>query len=184
MNQEPRTSNQNLVLIGMRGSGKSAIGRTLAKILNFEFADVDEILEGSEKMTIPAIVEKHGWDYFRDLETKYTQEVAKKKNCVISTGGGVILREENMESLKKNGEIIFIHSPIKQLAQRVAKDSDRPSLTGKTPHEELEEIWQARKELYRKYADCELFFDFETDDKEADLTRKAEMILEKVEISA
>lgn len=168
---------KNIVLIGMRGSGKTAIGKMLAQYLDFDFIDVDKNLEAGEGEKISDIVKQHDWEHFRDLESKYTSQAANKKNVVISTGGGVILREGNIENLKKNGVIVFIHAPIEHLARRVAKNDDRPSLTGKTAHEELEEVWKQRKELYKKYADAEVFFDFETKNKKTDLIRKSKMVL-------
>ncbi|MFH1546553.1 MAG: shikimate kinase [Patescibacteria group bacterium] len=156
---------KNIVLIGMRGSGKSAIGCVLAKFLDFEFMDVDRELEKNEGMKIPEIVGKHGWQHFRDLETKYVKKAAVKNQAVISTGGGVILRKENVENLKKNGVIVFIHAPLDHLARRVSRNKNRPSLTGKSPHEELEKVWQQREKIYREAADVEVFFDFETKNK-------------------
>jgi shikimate kinase len=171
---------KNIVLIGMRGSGKSAIGKTLASHLSFEFVDVDKTLEAGEGVKISEIVKQHDWEHFRDLETKYAALAAEKTQTIISTGGGVILREENIENLRKNGVVVFIHAPIEHLARRVAKNDTRPSLTGKTPHEELEEIWNERKELYKKYADAEVFFDFETKNKKTDLIRKSKLVLKAV----
>ncbi len=168
---------KNIVLIGMRGSGKTAIGKTLAEYLGSEFTDVDRNLEAGEGEKIADIVAKHDWEHFRDLESKYTAKAAAKENVVISTGGGVILREQNIENLKKNGVIVFIHAPIEHLAKRVSKNDNRPSLTGKTAHEELEEVWNDRKELYKKYADAEVLFDFETKNKKTDLLRKSKMVL-------
>lgn len=167
----------------MRGSGKTAIGKTLADHLDFEFVDVDKTLEKSEGVKISEIVKKHDWEHFRDLESKYTTAAAQQTQVVISTGGGVILREKNIDNLKKNGVIVFIHAPIEHLARRVAKNDNRPSLTGKTPHEELEAVWNERKELYKKYADVEVFFDFETKNKKTDLIRKSKMVLKAIQNS-
>ncbi|MBU1090118.1 shikimate kinase [Patescibacteria group bacterium] len=172
---------KNIVLIGMRGSGKSAIGCALAKFLDFEFMDVDRELEKTEGMKISEIVEKHGWRHFRDLETKYVKKAAAKNQTVIATGGGVILRRENIANLKKGGIVVFIHAPLDRLARRVSRNKNRPSLTGKSPHEELEEVWQQREKIYREAANIEVFFDFETKNKEADLLRKSKMILKAVE---
>ena len=171
---------KNLVLIGMRGSGKSVIGKTLAEFLDFEFVDIDHTLEKSEGVKIAELVKKRGWESFRDLEAKYVKKAAAKKQTVIATGGGVVLREESVTNLKKNGVIVFIHAPLEQLAQRVSKNKNRPSLTGKSPHEELEEVWQQREKIYRKAADVEVFFDFETKNKKTDLARKSKMISEAV----
>lgn len=172
---------KNLVLIGMRGSGKTTVGETLAKFLDFRFVDVDAELEKSEQAKISEIVEKKGWENFRDLETKYTKQFADEKDLVISTGGGVVLRSENIASLKKNGVVILIHAPIEFLARRVAKNSNRPSLTGENPSDELAKVWTEREKFYRGAADVEVFFDFETKNKKTDLLRKSKLILKAVQ---
>lgn len=177
-----KNSEKNLVLVGMRGSGKSAIGKILAKFLDFEFIDVDRELEKTEGMKIAEIVEKKGWEYFRDLESKHAKKAAAKNRAVIATGGGVILRAENIANLKKNGVIIFIHAPLDHLVRRISKNKNRPSLTGESPAEELAEVWRQRKEIYRETADAEIFFDFETKNKKTDLIRKSKMILKAVKI--
>jgi shikimate kinase len=164
----------------MRGSGKTAIGRTLAEFLQFKFVDLDQEIENFEKMKIPEIVEKEGWDYFRDLESNQAKKIGEQKNLVISTGGGIILKKENIENLKKNGIVILIESPLEALAKRVAKNSNRPSLTGLSPVQELEKVWQDREKLYRDSADLEVFFDFETKNKKTDLIRKSKMIWKAV----
>jgi shikimate kinase len=172
---------KNIVLIGMRGTGKTAVGRTLAEHLGWEFVDVDRLLEEREGVSIPEIVKKHDWEHFRDLETKYTTEVSTKRNTVIATGGGVILRPQNIEVLKKSGVIALLHSPLEHLANRVKKDSHRPSLTGDEPAFELEKIWRERRELYEIAADVIVNFDFETRNKKTDLARKSKLILKTVQ---
>lgn len=171
---------KNLVLIGMRGSGKTAVGETLAQFLDFRFVDVDAELEKSEQAKISKIVEEKGWEHFRDLETQYTKQFAAEKDVVISTGGGVVLRPENVANLKKNGVVILLHSPIEFLARRVAKNSNRPSLTGENPVDELARVWAEREKFYRAAADVEVFFDFETKNKKTDLLRKSKLILKAV----
>lgn len=173
----PYYPQKNIVLIGMRGTGKTAIGKTLANYLGWEFIDVDKTLEESENTKISEIVAKHDWEHFRDLESKYTELAAKKSPAIISTGGGVVLRDKNIQSLKKTGVIVLLHGPFEHLAKRVAKNDNRPSLTGKSPAEELEEVWNTRKEKYEKAADTNVYFDFETKNKKTDLLRKSKMIL-------
>lgn len=179
MKKMPNPPTKNIVLIGMRGTGKSAVGQTLATHLGWEFVDVDTLLEQSEGRTIPEIVEEHGWDHFRELESQYTAEAAAKKQVVIATGGGVILRPENVAVLKKSGVIVLVLAPLEHMAARVAGDNgNRPSLTGESPAAELEQVWQERKELYEAAADTTVEFDFHTANKKTDLTRKADMVLQ------
>ena len=172
---------KNIVLIGMRGAGKSAIGKILAEFLDWDFVDVDKTLEAGEGTTISEIVAKHDWEHFRDLESKYTALAAKKIPTVISTGGGVVLRDKNIRTLKKTGVVVLLHGPLEHLAKRVAKNDKRPSLTGKSPVEELEEVWNTRKEKYEKAADINIYFDFETKNKKTDLIRKSKMVLKAVQ---
>jgi shikimate kinase len=171
---------KNLVLIGMRGTGKTAIGKILAKFLDFEFFDVDSEIEKSKGANIAEIVTKKGWPYFRNLEAAVTKKFAAEKNLVISTGGGVVLKSENIANLKKNGVVIFIHAPLEILSRRVARNANRPSLTGAKPVDELEKIWADREKFYRAAADVEVFFDFETKNKKTDLLRKSKLILQAV----
>lgn len=171
---------KNIVLIGMRGSGKTAIGKGLAKHLNFKFIDVDKTLEKAEGVSIAKLVEQHDWEHFRDLESKYVAKASKFTNAVIATGGGVVLRAENITALKHSGVVVLLHSPLEHLQQRVARGASRPSLTGEDPAEELEKIWEERKELYKEAADIEVSFDFETKNKKTDLVRKSKMVLKAV----
>lgn len=170
---------KNIVLIGMRGSGKSAIGRTLAAYLDWKLIDIDREIEASEGVEIPELVRRHDWEHFRDLETKHLTHAAAQKNVVISTGGGVILRAENVTALKKSGVVVLLHSPLAHLQKRVAR-SKRPSLTGGDPAAELAKVWAERRELYTAAADVTVNLDFETNNKRTDLARKSKLVLAAV----
>jgi shikimate kinase len=176
----PNPPAKNIVLIGMRGTGKTAVGQTLANHLGWDFIDVDHLLEKSEGKQISEIVAEHSWDHFRNLETKYTSEAAAKQNVVLATGGGVILRPENITALKKSGVIVYLTAPLEHLAARVAKGSNRPSLTGASPEQELAKVWAERKELYETAADTTVHFDFHSANKKTDLIRKSKMVLKAV----
>src|SRR5947209_804954 len=97
----------NIILIGMRGSGKSTIAKKLAKKLDKSFYDMDTILSKKVGMTLPDYVKQFGWESFRDKESKIALDVSQLTNAVIATGGGIILREENINALKKNGKFVF-----------------------------------------------------------------------------
>lgn len=144
----------NIVLIGMRGSGKTTIAKLLSQKLNREYLDLDEIMIKKIGMTIPEIVEKYGWDYFRDQESTIVEEVSLLENKVISTGGGVVTRAKNISALKKNGVVILLNASVEVLLDRIGDDSNRPSLTNKsTRKEEIEELLKQRKRLYEEAAD-------------------------------
>ncbi|HZE86707.1 MAG TPA: 3-phosphoshikimate 1-carboxyvinyltransferase [Methylomirabilota bacterium] len=147
-------NNKNIILIGMRGSGKSTIAKLLAKKINKQFLDLDTLLVQKIGMTVPEIVAKHSWDYFRNQEAIIARKVANDTNCVIATGGGIILQNENIETLKKNGICIFLEAPIDVLVNRIGDDTNRVALTNKKSRkEEMEALWKQRKTLYKKAAD-------------------------------
>lgn len=164
----------NIVLTGLRGSGKSKVGAILALKLNMTFIDLDEEIEKQEKAKIKDIVENRGWEYFRALESKVAKEVAQRKNTVIATGGGTIIDHENEKTLKKNGKIIYLYVKPEVCAKRILNDPNRPPLTNK------ESVEEEIKELYRqrngRYCESALIVFERSQDAEAD----ANKIIEKL----
>ena len=144
---------KNLVLTGMRGSGKSYLGKKIAKFLNRPFIDLDLEVERYAKMEIKTIVKKHNWELFRKIEQKICSRFKDTKNLVIATGGGIVLEPKNMKVLKKNGINIFLFGEPEVLIERMKKQSNRPALKGKDPLAELRDVWLERRDLYLKYAD-------------------------------
>lgn len=148
---------QSVILIGMRGSGKTSVGQRLAILLDMPFVDIDERIVASSGMSIPNIVEKHGWQYFRDLESHVIHEVCNQDPAVISTGGGSILRNENVHELHRAGLTVLLEAPLETLAKRIALDKNRPPLTQKASlHDELKQLWVERESLYRQAAQMSL----------------------------
>lgn len=145
----------NIVLIGMPGCGKTTIGKTLAETIKMEFIDVDEYIERTEKKSISDIF-KNGEEAFRDVESTIVDELSNKDKIVISTGGGVIKRKENMVALSKNGVIIFINRPLGKIMGDVDTET-RPLL--KDGKEKLKKLYEERFELYKEYCDFEVFND-------------------------
>lgn len=122
----------NLVLIGMMGCGKSTCGRLLSQHLNRELVDMDTVIQQREGRSISDIFATQGEDYFRDLETALAQELSQQDGLVISTGGGVILRPENVEALRKNSMVVWLNRSAEHIFDGVALD-DRPlAQDGKT----------------------------------------------------
>ena len=135
----------NIILIGMPGCGKSTLGRQVAKQLNKKFVDMDEEIEKTEGRKISDIFEKEGEGYFRDTETFCLRNLLNN-DAVISTGGGIVVRDENIDLLKNSGAaVVFIDRPLEKIMDDI-KTSDRPLL--KDGAERLKTLYAARYEKY------------------------------------
>lgn len=144
----------NIILIGMRGSGKSTIGKMLAKKIDITFIDMDTLLAEKVNMSLPEFVKKYGWEKFRDKESEVIEKTQNLSNAVIATGGGAIIRKENIDALKKNGKFIYLETSIETMIKRIGKGKNRPPLTKeKTLEEELNHVLHERKNLYEQTAD-------------------------------
>ena len=144
----------NIVLIGYRGAGKSAVGRRLAARLGRTLVSTDaEVVKRADR-TIPEIVAKEGWEYFRDLESDICRELADRDQLVIDTGGGAILRPQNVEALKKNGTVFWLEASVEIITKRIGRDTQRPSLTGtKSFVDEIQDVLRERTPKYQAAAD-------------------------------
>ena len=150
----------NIVLIGYRGTGKSTVGRLLAARLGREFVSTDAEIVKRAQRTIPEIVAQQGWDYFRDLESDICRELASRDQLVIDTGGGAILRAQNVEALKKNGTVFWLTASIETIAKRIGGDNQRPSLTGtKSFVDEIQDVLRERTPKDQAAADHILLTD-------------------------
>ena len=138
-----------IVLIGMPGSGKTTIGKILAKQLKLKFYDMDAYIKEMTSKTIAELFEK-GEDYFRNIETQACRELSEKNNILISTGGGVIKKKENIDILKQDSIIIFLNRPVENILQDVDV-SKRPLL--KDGKEKVLNLYKERYELYKEAAD-------------------------------
>lgn len=139
----------NIILIGLRGSGKSMLGKVLSKKLNKDFVDLDQEIEKSEGMKIAQIIDLRGWEYFRAIESKITQEVIKETNKIIATGGGVILDPENRRALKRNGKVVYLYRKPEDCVEYIKNDPNRPPLTKQESLEqEMQQLYKERNQLY------------------------------------
>ncbi len=144
----------NLVLIGYRGTGKSTVAELLATRLGWRAVSTDaQIVEKAQKK-IPDIVSGEGWEHFRDLETEVCLALKEQDCLVIDSGGGIILRPENMEALKPNGLVFWLTATVSTITRRIEDDTQRPALTaGKTFVEEIQEVLTERTPKYQAVAD-------------------------------
>ena len=159
---------KNIVLVGLSGSGKTTIGTLLTELLpDYKFIDTDKIIVKLERRSINDIFAIDGEGYFRDLETKVANGVSTSENQVISTGGGIILRQENMDALRSNGVIFYLKTAPETLIKRLEGDSSRPLLKTDDVKAKLEKMLEIRGKLYEK-ADITV----ETDNLSAEETAK------------
>jgi shikimate kinase / 3-dehydroquinate synthase len=146
---------RNVVLIGFMGTGKSVVGQILARRLAWSFVDTDRRVAARERATIPQILARHGEEYFRDVEARVIAEVAGRRDLVIATGGGAVLRPENMQRLRATGWIVSLTAPADVLLKRLADGERRPLLRGDV-RQNVVRLLDQRRPLYR---DADLMVD-------------------------
>ena len=141
---------KNIVLTGFMGAGKTAVGKELAGLLDMRLIDLDSEIEKAEHMTINEIFKQFGEKKFREIETEMIKKVANNENIIISTGGGAVMKQENMDLLKKTGIIIYLMATPETILQRTGKNSDRPLLQVANPLAKINELLNLRKPFYEK----------------------------------
>ncbi len=143
----------NLVLVGYRGTGKSAVAQLLAERFRLQVVHLDAEIERKAGKRIPAIVEEIGWPGFRDLEEEIVRSFASQDGLVIDCGGGVIERDANFDVLRNAGPVIWLQASPATIVARIGGDDQRPSLTGtKTFTEEVVEVLLRRAPRYQRIA--------------------------------
>ena len=151
---------EKVILTGFRATGKSSVGKILAKRLGFDFVDTDKAIEMRQGKTIAEIVARGGWELFRSEEKKMLQELAVASNVVIATGGGAVMHEEAWAELRKNSIAVWLTSTPETICKRLAEDSitedQRPSLTDEGTMAEIALVLKERQELYRQSSDLSL----------------------------
>ncbi|MDR1977288.1 MAG: shikimate kinase [Synergistaceae bacterium] len=136
----------HIVLIGLSGSGKSTLGRLVAQKLRLPFVDLDRVAEEKLGMSIRQIFERKGEKFFRDAEAEAARDaVLSPGRSVIATGGGVVLRPENVRLLRENGFLVFLDRPVEAIVKDLVDDLSRPLVTGA---EKLYEMERTRRPLY------------------------------------
>ncbi len=148
-----KLSSGNLILVGMMGSGKTTMGRHLAKHLGKVFVDSDEEITKRTGVTIPHIFDVEGEPGFRLRESAAIRNLVERDNMVLATGGGVVLDEQSRSLLRQNGIVIYLKAREHDLWQRTRHDRNRPLLQTGNPHARLTELFQQRDPLYQQVAD-------------------------------
>ena len=144
---------KNLVLCGFMGSGKTTIGRKLARLTGLEFIDADIYLEAKEGKKISEIFAEKGEAYFRDRETAYIKELSQRDGIVLALGGGSVLRPENVAAVKETGLLILLDTPFYRIMKNLSYSTNRPLLNKPDKQAETHRLYNARKALYHRVAD-------------------------------
>jgi shikimate kinase len=165
----------NIVLVGYRGTGKSAVAEQLARRFGLAVVHLDAEIEKRAGKSIPDIVAGAGWPAFRDLEEQVVRDFAARDGLVLDCGGGVIERDANFVPLRSAGPVIWLQASVTTIVRRIAGDQQRPSLTGtKSFTDEVAEVLERRNPRYRQIAH------FEVDTDEQTVPQVAESIAEQV----
>lgn len=168
----------NIILTGLRGAGKTSLGRFLAGRLGRPFFDTDLLIEQQVGESIQQYVTRLGWDEFREIEHQVICDVARQRDAVISTGGGALTYERNVRVLKPTGLIVLLAAEPAVLARRLERSYARPPLTDEQSLEaEMRALWTQRQPLYRQVCDVVFRVDAETADVGADVRQKGAALL-------
>ena len=152
-----QTGIMNIVLIGYRCCGKTTVGKLLVHDLGRDFLDTDLLIEEKTGLSIHSYVSQRGWRDFRRVEREVVEEIAAKDNGVIATGGGVVIDQENVRNLKKNGWVVWLDTDAPDIKDRMKKEGKagrlRPSLSGADPLDEIDQILYERTPFYEHTSD-------------------------------
>jgi shikimate kinase len=163
-----------LVLIGLRGTGKSTVGRLMAQRLNWQFLDSDVIVQERAGMTIREIFEKHGEPHFRKLESAVIHEIAALENVVIASGGGAVLNPQNVAVLKQGGFVVHLSASPSELWHRIVQDQSTHDNRPKLVHDagsgldELKKLMLSRAAVYAESRDVEVIVEGRAPDEVAE----------------
>jgi shikimate kinase len=161
----------NVYLVGFMGTGKSAVGRQIAKLKKSEFVDLDELIEKKENQSIPDIFTQKGEAYFRQAEKTALNEISQKNNLVVSCGGGIVIERQNIALMKKTGKIICLTATLKIILERTRGLKHRPLLDVADPKAKIESLLAERAPFYAQ-ADKTIDTSFSSVNEVADLIIK------------
>ena len=146
------TALAHVAFVGLPGSGKSSVGRQLARRLGWPFLDSDQVIEQRIGLSIREFFEREGEERFRDIEQTVIDELTLGPPCVLSTGGGAVLRPVNRQHLKQRTQAVYLHSVPEEVFRRLRHDQNRPLLQVPDPLARLRELYALRDPLYRESA--------------------------------
>jgi shikimate kinase len=160
---------KSIVLIGMMGAGKSSVGRCLQRRTGLARFDTDELVAAKFALSIPEIFARHGEENFRDAETNALRDLPNENAAIIVTGGGIVLRSENVDLLKQLGMVVWLEAKEETLFERASRRGNRPLLQTENPRASLSAMLHKRTPLYEKAADLRIETTKLTHDEVADI---------------
>jgi shikimate kinase len=140
----------NVYLVGFMGTGKTAVAREVSNKSGLTFVEMDKLIEEKEQCSINKIFENKGEACFRQLEKEILRQIALRDDQIVSCGGGVVLDEENIETMKRTGLIICLEAPAEVIYKRIKHHAHRPLLNVDKPREKIEQLLKKRKSFYSK----------------------------------
>jgi shikimate kinase len=147
---------RSIVLIGFMGAGKSTVGRCLQRLIGLSRIDTDDLVAEKLQLSIPEIFSKHGEERFRDAETELLRALSPERPSVIVTGGGIVLRGENVDLLKQLGAIVWLDAPEEILFERATRKNNRPLLQTEDPRTSFAKLLAVRRSIYENAADIRI----------------------------
>lgn len=157
-----RKNIHNIFLIGFMGAGKSTIAKALQRELGFPLVEMDERIVQEQGMSINDIFAQYGELRFRDIESQLVVDLGEQEPSIISCGGGVVVRPQNTQNMKKSGKIVFLTATPETIYERVKNSTDRPILNGHMNVEYIAELMEKRRALYEEAADITIQTDGKT----------------------
>ncbi len=149
--------NSNIIfIVGLMGSGKTSVGKILAKKVGRNFYDTDQEIIKNEKLDISQIFNKYGEDYFRELEHTILKKIISNQGAIVSTGGGIVLKKENVDIMKDNGIIIFLNIDVETQIARIKNKKNRPLLKNSNLKSDLKNMKNDRDKVYESISNLKI----------------------------
>ena len=158
----------NVFLVGFMGAGKTTIASELERKLEMNRVEMDDMISKKQGMSISEIFDEYGETYFRNLESNCLIELQKIKQSIVSCGGGVVMRDDNAEHMKKNGRVVLLQASPQTILDRVKDSNERPIFNGHMNVEYIEQLLEKRREKYRTIADVTIDTDHKTESEIVD----------------
>lgn len=165
----------NVIIVGFMGTGKTSVSKALGRMSGRKCRDVDNWIEQEAGKSIPAIFAEEGEEGFRDRESRALEAVLEKDSSIVSGGGGIVLREENVRRMKERGTVVCLWASPETIYERIKEAKNRPNLNGRKSPEGIRELMEKRRAAYERAADIRIDTDGKSvEEVAAEILRKLE----------